>query len=245
MEGSFTAQADAARDAVPRREFVADLFDGLAPRYDDVLRVYTLGQDLRWKNVLIRRLHPVAGERVLDLACGTGLILERLSKLVGVSNIVGADLSRAMLLELNHRRDGYPIVQADAESLPFKSGSFDVVTAGYLLKYVRLARFLPELVRVLRPSGRFGAYDFSRPMHGTPLGALYSIYLHRLLPVLGRTPGARGRGWRRVFSFLPEISESSRWESRMEGELARAGFSGVEVVPSAGGAITWVWARKS
>ncbi len=245
MERSITKESNAARSVVPRREYVVDLFDGLAPRYDGVLRAYTLGQDLRWKDVLIRRLHPVAGERILDLACGTGLILERLSNLVGASNVVGADLTKAMLLELGRRRGAYPVVQADAERLPFKSGSFDVVTAGYLLKYVRFDRFLPELRRVLRPNGRFGSYDFSRPIHGTLSGALYSIYLHRFLPAIGGAPRTRGSRWRSVFGFLSRLSETSGWEERVEEGLAQAGFGSVEIVPTSGGAVTWVWARRS
>ena len=244
MERSGAIGPDAGGSVVPPGEFVVDLFDGLAPRYDNVVRAYTFGQDLRWKDVLIRRLHPVQGERVLDLACGTGLILERLSKLVGPSNVVGADLTRSMLRELSRRRGAYPVVQATAERLPFKSESFDVVTAGYLLKYVRLERFLPELGRVLRPGGRFGGYDFSRPLHGTVSGTLYSIYLHQLLPALGGATWARAPRWRKVFEFLPEISERSDWVDGIARGMSRAGFGGVDIVPTSGGAITWVWARK-
>jgi demethylmenaquinone methyltransferase/2-methoxy-6-polyprenyl-1,4-benzoquinol methylase len=223
---------------------VVRLFDELAPVYDGILRAYSLGQDLRWKDVLIRRLRPQGGERALDLACGTGLILERLTRIVGETSAVGMDLNRAMLRELLRRRGKCRIVQADAERLPFASGTFDVVTAGYLLKYVRLERFLPELARVLRPGGRFGGYDFSRPTPGTLSGTLYSVYLHRMLPWLGRGGSGRAASWRDVFEFLSQITETSRWEDRARDRLSQAGFTDVELISSLGGAITWVWARK-
>lgn len=229
---------------VPPRDYVGRLFDELAPVYDGVLRGYSLGQDLRWKDVLLRRLHPRAGERVLDLACGTGLIFERLARMAGESNVVGLDLNRAMLQELVRQRGRGRIVQADAESLPFAARTFNVVTAGYLLKYVGLERFLSEVDRVLQPGGRFGGYDFSRPLAGTLSGTAYSVYLHRILPALGRRSTDRPVGWREVFGFLSEVTEASRWEDRVRDHLSRAGFADVEVVPSLGGAITWVWAQK-
>jgi demethylmenaquinone methyltransferase/2-methoxy-6-polyprenyl-1,4-benzoquinol methylase len=229
---------------LPNRRFVAELFQGFAPRYNGVLLAYSLAQDLRWKEVLVRRLRPERGERALDLGCGTGLILDRLSNVLGESDAVGADINRTMLLQVLHTGASPPLVQANVERLPFASQAFDIVTAGYLLKYVQLDRLFLEVARVLRPGGRFGGYDFSRPIRGTPIGTLYSIYLHRILPWIGRGRGRQRGAWRSVFEFLPQIVESSGWESRVLDALERAGFVGVEVVPSLGGAITWVWARK-
>jgi demethylmenaquinone methyltransferase / 2-methoxy-6-polyprenyl-1,4-benzoquinol methylase len=234
----------AARDALPDRRFVGDLFRELAPRYDRVLLVYSLGQDLRWKEVLIRRLRPVSGERALDLACGTGLILGRLGKVLGPSALLGVDVSRAMLLASSVADRAPPVLQANAEELPLAAETFDIVTAGYLLKYVRLDRFFREVARVLRPGGRFGGYDFSRPRHGTALGLLYAAYLHRVLPRIGRRGSHTPGDWREVFEFLPRIAESSGWESRVAGALEGAGLTVSEIRPSWGGAITWVWALK-
>ncbi|MCI4352630.1 MAG: class I SAM-dependent methyltransferase [Thermoplasmata archaeon] len=232
------------RSALPDRRFVAALFQGLAPRYNGVLLAYSFAQDLRWKEILVRRLHPEHGERALDLACGTGLILDRLSMFLGESQTVGADINRTMLRENDHTGARYRLVQADAQQLPLVSGSFDIATAGYLLKYVQLDRFFSEIARVLRPGGRFGGYDFSRPVRGTLAGTLYSVYLHRILPSIGRGRGKSAAAWRSVFEFLPQIAESSGWESRVSEALEGAGFVEIEVVPSLGGAITWVWARK-
>jgi ubiquinone/menaquinone biosynthesis C-methylase UbiE len=237
---------DSVGEAVlPDRRFVAGLFEGLAPRYNRVLLGYSLGQDLRWKEVLLRRLHLKPGEQALDLACGTGLILDRLSKVLGDAHVVGADINRRMLLEAGRSGSAHRVVQSDAERLPFASGSFDVVSAGYLLKYVQLDRFFREVGRVLRPGGRFGGYDFSRPVRGTATGWLYSLYLHRVLPRAGRGYGEAGNSWRSVFNFLPEVAETSGWEDRVGDALSQAGLGEFQIVPSLGGAITWVWARRA
>jgi demethylmenaquinone methyltransferase / 2-methoxy-6-polyprenyl-1,4-benzoquinol methylase len=245
MEGPTTRRGPAAAE-VPDRRFVAGLFAGLAPRYNSVLLAYSFGQDLRWKEVLLRHLRPTPGERALDLACGTGLILDRLSKVLGASHTLGADINRSMLLEMRRARTSRAVVQSDAERLPLTSGVFDIVTAGYLLKYVNLERFARELARVMRPGGRFGGYDFSRPIRTTPTGRLYAVYLHRLLPRFGRGRGSThpDGSWRSVFDFLPEVAEGSGWEDRIRAALEGAGLGDVEIVPSLGGAITWVWARK-
>jgi demethylmenaquinone methyltransferase / 2-methoxy-6-polyprenyl-1,4-benzoquinol methylase len=225
---------------VPDRRFVADLFERLAPRYNGVLLGYTFGQDLRWKEVLLRRMHPERGQNALDLACGTGLILDRLSGILGESHVTGADINRGMLLEMRRRLHPHAAVQSDAERLPFGADRFDLVTAGYLLKYVDLDRLCREVARVLRPGGQFGGYDFSRPVRHTVAGRLYSVFLHQFLPRIGRGAGS----WRSVFDFLPAVAESSRWEDRVGHALKGAGFSEVQVAPSLGGVVTWVWARK-
>jgi demethylmenaquinone methyltransferase / 2-methoxy-6-polyprenyl-1,4-benzoquinol methylase len=228
----------------PDRKVVGSLFRALAPRYDRVLLAYSLGQDLRWKEVLVRGLRPVPGEHALDVACGTGLILDRLAKALGASAVVGVDANRAMLLASTHAGRAHPVLQANAEALPLADEAFDLVTAGYLLKYVRLDGFFREVARVLRPGGRFGGYDFSRPMHGTALGTLYAAYLHRVLPRMGRGGAPAPGDWREVFEFLSNLAESSGWEFRVAGALEGAGLTVREIRPSLGGAITWVWAAK-
>jgi ubiquinone/menaquinone biosynthesis methyltransferase len=234
----------AGSSVVPDRRVVTNLFSGLAMHYNRVLQGYSFGQDMRWKEVLIRRLHPTRGERALDLACGTGLILDRLSRMLGRSRVIGADINRSMLLEMRRRGAPYRAVQSNAERLPLCSNQFDLVTAGYLLKYVQLDRFFREVARVLRPGGRFGGYDFSRPLRGTPIGRLYSVYLHRLLPWFGGRASQGTDSWRSVFDFLSQVAEASGWEDHVGAALRGAGFTDVELTPSLGGAITWVWARN-
>ncbi len=227
----------------PDRVVVRRLFGWLASRYDSAVATYSLGQDFRWKHILVRRLRLRSGERALDLASGTGLVLQRLARRLGESAVVGLDPSRPMLEMSLRESPERRLVRADAEWLPFRAATFDIVTAGYLFKYVDLDRFVAEVRRVLRPGGRLGGYDFSRPTTGTLPGALYGLYLRRVLPWVGRGRRRNDPGWQLLFEFLAQISDRSGWENRLGEALGNAGFVEIELRPSLGGAITWAWAR--
>jgi demethylmenaquinone methyltransferase / 2-methoxy-6-polyprenyl-1,4-benzoquinol methylase len=226
----------------PDRSRVQSLFDWLAPEYDVAVLTYSLAQDLRWKSELVRRLRPRRGERALDLACGTGLIYDRLEKGLGRGAVVGLDLNQAMLSPARRDGPGRRLVRGDSVRLPFRDSAFDLVTAGYLFKYVPLDRLATEVRRVLRTGGRFGGYDFSAPIDGTVAGRVYDRYLHDVLPFIGRRLGRGDQRWVRLLEFLAQIACTSGWETRVERDFRGAGFDRVETIPSLGGAITWVWA---
>ncbi len=241
MEVSAARTRVGEPESPPDSDFVDGLFGWLAPRYEEALMLYTLGLDLRWKHELLAPLRPRPGERALDLACGTGLLLDRIAHRIGERSVVGLDPNRAMLLSRERRSDAAPRVQATAEALPFRDSSFDVVTAGYLPKYVRLPRLAREVRRVLRPGGRVAMYDFSRPAPRAA-GQVYTLYLDRVLPWLGRRRNRTSRMWPVMFEFLRDIAHESGWEERIGPALRAAGFDSVRVRPSLGGAVTWVWA---
>ena len=137
-------QGDAKHDAVE------EMFDRLAPRYDRMNRVISLGLDRRWRQRTVDALGVPPGARVLDLACGTGDLCRDLIR-AGHAPI-GVDLSFGMLAAA---RTGAPLVQGDALRLPVPDGSVDGVTCGFALRnFVDLAPFLAELGRVTRPGGR-------------------------------------------------------------------------------------------
>ena len=228
---------------VPDRQFVSNLFSSLAPRYEEALLVYSLGQDLRWKRTMIDRLPVQPGDRALDLACGTGLVLDRLSRQLGRSSVTGLDPNRTMLTQPQRTPRLGRLVQANAERIPFRDATFDVVTAGYLFKYVDLDLLFREVRRVLAPGGRIGGYDFSSPRRGTPVGRLYGVYLNRVLPWLGRHRGGLQVDWRQLLKFLADVAERSGWEDRILLALKSNGFVDIRRVASLGGAITWIWAR--
>lgn len=236
-----TGDPSARPETLAEPEFVQELFSWLAPRYEQALLLYSLGLDLRWKHVLLAPLRPQRGERALDLASGTGLILDRLGRRLGRRAVVGLDPNRAMLLAQDHRLGAAPLVQATAEALPFHSSSFDLVTAGFLPKYVRLDRFASEVHRVLRPGGRLAVYDFSPPTPDVS-GRLYAVYLDRVLPWLGRRRDRTSPMWSRLLEFLRDIARESGWEERIGPALQAAGFDRIRHRVAVGGAVTWVWA---
>ncbi|MFZ0891106.1 MAG: class I SAM-dependent methyltransferase [Thermoplasmata archaeon] len=228
---------------VPDRRFVHNLFSSLAPRYEEALLVYSLGQDLRWKRTMIDRLPLHRGDRALDLACGTGLVLDRLRRRLGSSSVTGLDPNRTMLTQPHRTSGARRLVQANAERIPFRDATFDVVTAGYLFKYVDLNQLCREMRRVLAPGGRIGGYDFSSPRRGTAAGRLYGVYLSRVLPWLGRHRGELQVNWRQLLEFLADVAERSGWEDRILLALRSNGFVDIRKIASLGGAITWIWAR--
>ena len=238
----MSAATPAHGSAPPDREYVRSLFDWFAPNYNAALATYTFGQDLRWKWELVHRLRPQPGERVLDLATGTGLIYERLARVVGAEHIVGLDLNRKMLRASVADNPDRRLVHADCLRLPFADRSFDIVSAGYLFKYVPVPELAREVRRVLRPGGRFGGYDFSAPTYGTFAGDTYEVYLRRVLPALGRRLSGGDEEWGKLFDFLDRIANTSGWEARANGDFRRAGFDEVAEVTAVGGAVTWLWA---
>jgi demethylmenaquinone methyltransferase / 2-methoxy-6-polyprenyl-1,4-benzoquinol methylase len=238
---SATRDSRSVDRGLPDRRYVRSLFEWLAPNYNRAVLTYSLAQDLRWKSELLRRLRPRRGERALDLACGTGLIYDRISRKLGVESVVGLDINRAMLASAGSGRIQRRLVRADSTTLPFCDATFDLVTAGYLFKYVPLDRLAREVRRVLRPGGRFGGYDFSAPIRHTLAGGIYDLYLQKLLPFLGDQLGGDDGGWRELLTFLSQVAKTSGWETHVKQDFARAGFGRMESVPSLGGAITWFW----
>lgn len=172
---------------------VAQVFRSVARRYDLMNDLMTWGLHRWWKRraIQIADVHP--GDRVLDLAGGTGDIAIRLAKRVGPSgHVVLSDINPAMLAEAERRLKKHrlanriSITEADAEDLPFADHEFDAVTIGFGLRNVtNQPRALESIRRVLKPGGRLVVLDFSRPV--APLARpLYDAYSFAVLPALGK-----------------------------------------------------------
>ena len=158
---------------------VARMFDRVAARYDLTNDVLSLGQDRLWRKATIAALGCTPGDRVLDIAAGTGTSSEPLAD-AGV-DVVPADFSLGMLRVGRRRRPDLPFTAADATHLPFADGSFDAVTMSFGLRNVsEPAAALAEFRRVTRPGGRLVLCEFSRPVNR----AFRAVYLHYLMAAL-------------------------------------------------------------
>lgn len=163
---------------------VAAMFDGIARRYDLTNDVISLGQDRRWRTATIAAVDARPGQRVLDLAAGTGTSSEPFDA-AGVQ-VVPCDFSVGMLAVGKERRPDLPFTAGDATRLPFADGVFDAVTISFGLRnVVDTAAALAEMLRVTRPGGRLVVCEFSTPAW-PPFRALYSGYLVRALPALAQ-----------------------------------------------------------
>lgn len=170
---------------------VAEMFNGVARRYDLTNDILSVGLDRQWRRATVRAIQAEPGERVLDLAAGTGTSTAALADR-GVA-AVACDFSTGMVAEGKRRRPDLPFIAGDATALPFADDSFDAVTISFGLRNVSPALAgLREMLRVTRPGGRIVVCEFSTP----PIGLIDSGYRLFLRTVM--TPVSR------AFSSNPE-----------------------------------------
>jgi len=230
-----------------RKRKALELFQGLPKRYDQLSATLSFWQDPRWRRALVDAVAPQAGERILDVATGTGMVAAELRARADCT-VVGLDQSPQMLAAARTRfaSDGarVELIEGQAEELPFAGESFDALTFTYLLRYVDdPPSTMKELARVLRPGGRIASLEFGVPPRRVPREA-WRLYTAVGLPALGRIAS---REWAEVGRFLgPSISgfyERHPLE-RIVGYWEDAGLSEVKVrLMSLGGGVV-MSARK-
>ncbi|WP_344261913.1 demethylmenaquinone methyltransferase [Streptomyces sodiiphilus] len=161
---------------------VAAMFDAVAARYDLTNDVLSLGRTRLWRKEVARAVGARPGERVLDLAAGTGT--SSLPFAAAGAFTVPCDFSLGMLAEGRRREPWLPFTAGDATRLPFRDGVFDAVTISFGLRNVQdTGAALREMLRVTRPGGRLVICEFSHPVLA-PLRTVYSEYLMRALPAV-------------------------------------------------------------
>ena len=211
-----------------KRSRVREVFDRVAPRYDLMNDLMSFGLHRLWKAfaVSVARLRP--GERVLDVASGSGDLAQACARRVGPSGEVWAtDINRSML---ERGRDRLldagclaPAVQCDAERLPFPKESFDCVSVGFgLCNMTHKDAALAEMARVLKPGGRLLVLEFSRVWK--PLEKPYDLYSFKLLPWLGE----RIAGDAAAYRYLAQSIRLHPDQQALAAMMERAGFAEVE-----------------
>ncbi len=183
-----------------KRAFVRDVFDRLAPRYDGLNLVISLGQTTLWRARAFSGLELRPGARVLDVGCGTGVSVRALRARYPGVRVEGLDLSEGMIEEARRRDPGGAYEVGDVTALPHGDAAFDLVTTVYTTRnFPDLDRALDELVRVTRPGGRVLVLDSFPPRAGSAFGALHATWLREVVPRLV-APFAD----RRSFEYLAE-----------------------------------------
>ena len=193
-----------------RKQHALDLFAGLPAAYDRMGAVLSFGQDPRWRRALLDAIDPRPGQRILDVATGTGLVATGLAERGAA--VTALDQSEEMLEGARQRLADRPdlgarvtLVQGEAERLPFADGEFDALSFTYLLRYVDdRAATMRELARVVKSGGRIGMVEFGVP-GSPPLRALWRVHTRVGLPLVGRLVSP---AWVEVGRFLgPNIEQ--------------------------------------
>lgn len=224
----------AGLDKDPRE--VAAMFDGVARRYDLTNTVLSFGQDRRWRVATRRALDPKPGERVLDLAAGSGVSTVEFARTGAWC--VAADFSLGMLSV--GRKRGVPLVAADALRLPFRDGAFDAVTILFGLRNLAdPGQGLREMLRVVRPGGRLVVCEFSTPTW-QPFRSVYLNYLMRALPSIARAVSSNPD----AYVYLAESIRAWPDQAGLAERMAAAGWVDVAWRNLTGGVVALHRARR-
>jgi demethylmenaquinone methyltransferase/2-methoxy-6-polyprenyl-1,4-benzoquinol methylase len=210
---------------------VQAMFDDVARRYDLTNDVLSMGQDRRWRRAVLEAVAPQPGERVLDLAAGTGTSSVPFRDRGAV--VVPCDFSVGMLRVGKRARPQLPFVAGDGTRLPFADGTFDAVTISFGLRnIVDPDAGLRELRRVTRPGGRLVVCEFSSPTWA-PFRTVYLEYLMKALPRVARAVSSSPD----AYVYLAESIRAWPDQAALAGRIAGAGWSGVEWRDLTGGIV--------
>ena len=210
---------------------VASMFDTVADRYDLTNDVLSLGQDRLWRKAVVRTVDAAPGERILDIAAGTGTSSEPWAD--REIDVVAADFSLGMLRVGNRRRPDMAFAAADAMQLPFAEASFDVVTMSFGLRNVAdIDLALREFLRVAKPGGRLVVCEFSQPVNKA-FRTVYSNYLMRALPSVARRTSSNPES----YVYLAESIRAWPPQGELAGTIQRAGWTRVGWTNLTGGVV--------
>jgi len=216
---------------------IRDMFDRIAPRYDLLNRLLSLGIDRRWRRFAVRQLNVPEDGRVLDIATGTGDVALEIGRQTSPGvKIVGSDFTQGMLvlgrgkITESPYRDRIVLVNAPCESMPHPDGIFDGITIAFGIRnVVDRQKGLHEMARVLKPGGRAVILEFATPRNSF-FRAVYYFYFLRVLPWLGGLVSQRS-----AYQYLPdsvlEFPDRETFKEMME----LAGFFDVECHDLTGG----------
>ncbi len=213
---------------------VREMFGRIAKRYDLLNHLLSGNVDKRWRRIVatkVREKLSANDGRVLDVACGTGDLSLTLFDITG-ARVVGTDFCRPMLeIAAAKTADRIPLIEGDALNLPFRGGSFEVVTIAFGLRNLASVEGgLAELRRVLKPGGWVAVLEFSRPANAI-LRPLFGLYFTRVLPLMGGLIS----GSRSAYSYLPASVQKFPDQTQLSLLMQQAGFEQVQFENLTGG----------
>ena len=216
-------------DEREKARHVRGVFDSVAPKYDVMNDLMSVGLHRVWKKYTITVANPQPGDRVLDIAGGTGdLSMAFAAKVGSTGSVVHTDINEAMLREgrdrLLDKGVVLPTMVCDAEKLPFASDSFNIVTVAFGLRNMtHKEQALAEMLRVLKPGGKLLVLEFSKV--AKPLEKAYDWYSFNILPKLGRLVAGDAHSYR----YLAESIRMHPDQETLRQLMKAVGFGHVDV----------------
>ena len=227
-------------DEAEKTGLVGEVFHSVADRYDLMNDLMSLGIHRLWKRFAVLRCGLRAGDRVLDVAAGSGDLSYQFSRLVGPDgSVTASDINSSMLARGRERLIDKGVVGninyvlADAEALPFVENYFDCITIGFGLRNVtRQQAALNSMFRCLRPGGKVLILEFSKP--GSPLlSKVYDLYSFQVLPKLGQVIAKDADSYR----YLAESIRKHPPQQELKAMMETAGFERVDFNNLSGGIV--------
>lgn len=228
-----------------KKDQVAEMFDNIAPKYDFLNHLLSMGIDITWRKKAVKIIGENNPKAILDVATGTGdFALEAAS--LNPERIVGIDISGEMLnvskQKINKKGfDGFmEMIKADSEALPFKDNEFDAITVGFGVRnFAHLEVGLAEMLRVLKPGGKVAIIEISEPT-SFPIKQLYGIYFKTILPAIGKLVSKDAR----AYTYLPESVTHFAQGQEFVDILTKVGYKNTSFTPLTLGAATLYIASK-
>ncbi|VAW56216.1 2-methoxy-6-polyprenyl-1,4-benzoquinol methylase [hydrothermal vent metagenome] len=219
---------------------VAEVFHSVADNYDVMNDVMSLGVHRLWKRFTLSQTGLRSGQKVLDLAGGTGDLAMKMSTMVGPSGqVVLSDINGSMLQRGRERlidngiAGNIEYVQANAECLPFPNDTFDCITIAFGLRNVTdKDKALASMLRILKPGGRLLVLEFSKPV-APGLAPIYDIYSFKLLPLMGKFIAKDEES----YQYLAESIRMHPDQATLKAMMIDAGFNNVKYNNLSGGIV--------
>jgi demethylmenaquinone methyltransferase/2-methoxy-6-polyprenyl-1,4-benzoquinol methylase len=200
---------------------VSGMFDGVARHYDRTNAIMSMGNAPLWRAATVRAVDPRAGERILDVAAGTGTSSAALAR--SGATVVALDFSTGMIEEGRRRHPELEFVEADAEKLPFGDDEFDAVSISFGLRNIEHPKMaLAEMYRVLKPGGRLVVCEFSKPQRAV-FRTGYAAYMRFVMPVVAAVASSN----RDAYGYLRESIQQWPDQGTLTQWIRGVGFTRV------------------
>ncbi|MCF2875324.1 MULTISPECIES: bifunctional demethylmenaquinone methyltransferase/2-methoxy-6-polyprenyl-1,4-benzoquinol methylase UbiE [unclassified Tenacibaculum] len=215
-----------------KKEQVAKMFDNISEDYDGLNRVISLGIDVSWRKKVVKLVGENNPQQILDIATGTGDLALMMSALKP-QRIVGLDISAGML-EVGKQKvakanlsEKIEMIVGDSENIPFEDNTFDAITVSFGVRnFENLDKGLKEILRVLKPGGKFVVLETSNPTK-FPFKQGYKFYTNFILPVIGKIFSKD----KVAYSYLSESANSFPFGEAFNNILQKNGFKNAKNLP--------------